>query len=389
MANPFTITTAADAVRLDTQGRGSTTFTVSNRSGQSRRGRAQLVPSDPGQASWLSLDGEAERNFAADGTQQYTVRVAPAPGAPTGRYTFGLDVVSVENPDEEWSQGPKVAFEVAPSQPPKKPFPWWIVVAIAVLLVAAVIGWLVLRNREPKVPDEPKVVGVLERCRKDADCGANLTCALAAASNQGICVGKVGFSPCQSNRACADGLTCHAGSCRGPLGFSPCSSDAQCGPALACLNGTCVGAAGFKGCGADPDCGGGLACQASVCLGRLHFRPCKEGECGAGLSCVDGQCIGAPGFRGCAAAADCQAGLECSGGACLGPFRYRTCSATSDCVPGLACGNGSCLRQPGAPCANAADCSTGNCVIRMKEVRVHVPLGPPIIQHVPEGLFCQ
>jgi hypothetical protein len=394
MPNPFSITAAADSVPLDAQGRGSTTFTVSNISGQLRRGRARLVPSDPGQASWLSLDGEAERNFAADGTQQYTVRVSSPPGAPVGRYTFGLDVVSVENPDEEWSQGPKVAFEVAPSQPPKKPFPWWIVVAVAVLLVAAVIGWLVWRNREPKVdepkvPDEPKVVGVLERCRKDADCGANLTCALAAASDQGICVGKVGFSPCQADRACADGLHCNDGSCRGPLGFSPCSSDAQCGPALACLNSTCLGVAGFKGCGADTDCGGGLACQANVCLGRLHFRPCKEGECGAGLSCVDGQCIGAPGFHGCAAAADCLAGLECNSGACLGPFRYRTCSANSDCVPGLACGNGSCLHPPGASCSNDTECSTGHCVMRTRRVEIPMPFGPKIVKDIPEGLFCQ
>jgi hypothetical protein len=152
MPNPFTITAAADAVRLDSQGRGSTTFTVSNRSGQPRRGRARPVPSSPEQASWLSVDGEAERNFTADGTHQYTVRVAPPPGSPAGRYTFGLDVVSVENPDEEWSQGPKVAFEVAPS-PAKKPFPWWIVVvAAAVLLVGGLVAWLMSRRDGEPAP---------------------------------------------------------------------------------------------------------------------------------------------------------------------------------------------------------------------------------------------
>jgi len=147
MPNPFSITAASDSIRLDAQGRGATTFTVSNRSGQARRGRARLAPSDAGQASWLSVDGEAERSFSPDGTQQYTVRVAPPPGAPVGRYTFGLDVVSVENPDEEWSQGPKVAFEVAASQPAKKPFPWWIVVAAgAVLLVGGLMAWLMSRG---------------------------------------------------------------------------------------------------------------------------------------------------------------------------------------------------------------------------------------------------
>ena|GEM_PF-1238574 len=392
MPNPFSITAASDSIRLDAQGRGSTTFTVSNRSGQARRGRARLVPSDAGQASWLSVDGEAERSFSPDGTQQYTVRVAPPPGAPVGRYTFGLDVISVENPDEEWSQGPKVAFEVAASQPAKKPFPWWIVaVVIAVLLVAAVIGWLLSRGSKPAepTPADTKAGGVLDRCRKGADCGTNLTCTAAATGGEGICVGRVGFSPCESDRACADGLHCHDGSCRGPLGFKPCSGDAQCGPGLACLRNACLGTAGFKGCGTDTDCGSGLACQSGVCLGRLRFAPCKQGECGVGLSCVAGQCLGAPGFHGCAAVADCQAGLECIGGACLGPFRYKTCSASTDCAPGLACGNGSCLRPPGVPCANAADCSTGRCVMRMRRVELPMPFGHNAHQDIPEGLFCQ
>lgn len=152
MPNPFSITTATDTIRLDAQGRGSTTFTVSNISGRPRRGRARLVPDRPEQASWLSIDGEAERNFTADGTHQYTVRVAVPPGAPPGRYTFGLDVVSVENPDEEWSQGPKVRFEVAASQPAGKPFPWWILVLIlGLLLVGGLVAWLVSRNRKPVV----------------------------------------------------------------------------------------------------------------------------------------------------------------------------------------------------------------------------------------------
>jgi hypothetical protein len=157
MPNPFSITAATETIPLDAQGRGSTTFTVSNTSGQIRRGRARLVPSDPGQASWLSVEGETERNFAADGTHQFAVRVAAPPGTPAGSYTFGLDMVSVENPDEEWSQGPKVRFEVAPSQPAGKPFPWWILVLIlGLLLVGGLVAWLVSRNHKPVILAEAK-----------------------------------------------------------------------------------------------------------------------------------------------------------------------------------------------------------------------------------------
>jgi hypothetical protein len=158
MANPFSITAATDTIPLDAQGRGSITYTVSNVSGQPRRGRARLVPSDPTQASWLKVEGEVERSFTADGTHQYTVRVAVPPGTPAGRSMFGLDVVSVENPDEEWSQGPRVGFAIAPSVPAKKPFPWWIVVVLAgVLLVGGLVAWLASRDRyvEPVVDVEP------------------------------------------------------------------------------------------------------------------------------------------------------------------------------------------------------------------------------------------
>lgn len=391
MPNPFSITTATDTVRLDAQGRGSTTYTVSNISRQLRRGRARLVPSAPGQASWLSVDGEAERNFTADGTHQYTVRVAVPPGVPPGRSTFGLDVISVENPDEEWSQGPRVGFEVAPSQPAKKPFPWWIVaVVLAVLLVGGLVLWLVLKNRRVEV-------GHGEICNPgEMECAAGLVCSDIA---EGVkkCLGNEGFAGCGKPEDCVSGLICRSGTCARPAGvLEPCAVPENCAAGLTCARdtgsgrGICVGKAGFSPCDSDRTCADGLACQGKTCRGRLHFTPCsKDGECGEGLTCAAGACLGAPGFPGCSSPEDCAAGLQCHEGACRGPLHFATCDAPTDCVPGLVCANGRCLLPPGAPCASDVadvDCSTGHCEMRWTDVGG--PVGV-IGVRIPAGFFCQ
>jgi hypothetical protein len=120
ISSPFAITTATNLVMLDTKNRGRATFTVSNRTRTAARGRAQLVPQKPEQAHWLRIDGNAERDFAPDGLQQYSVSVLVDPGTPTGRHNFRLDMNAVM-PASGVIEGPSVAFEVTTLVPiPKK-----------------------------------------------------------------------------------------------------------------------------------------------------------------------------------------------------------------------------------------------------------------------------
>ncbi|HEY6292471.1 MAG TPA: hypothetical protein VI455_13050, partial [Terriglobia bacterium] len=129
MASVFNITTASSTVQLDARGHGEIAFTVSNTSGRHLRGRAKLVPHDPGQRDWLMVAGEPERDFPVNGAQQVTVQVAVPVGSKEGRYTFRLDGVSVQNPDEDYTQGPTVAFAVAEQEVPRR-FPWWIAASV-------------------------------------------------------------------------------------------------------------------------------------------------------------------------------------------------------------------------------------------------------------------
>jgi hypothetical protein len=91
--------------------------------------------------------GEAERDFAVAGTQQYTVQVAVPPEAAPGTYTFRFDEVGTANPDEELTRGPEVAFAVPappPPPPPRKPFPIWIPIVAGVVILLVIIGVIVV-----------------------------------------------------------------------------------------------------------------------------------------------------------------------------------------------------------------------------------------------------
>ena len=151
MARPFAITTANTTIQLDAKGAGEVSFTVTNSSKHSLRGRARVVAKDPTNESWLSIAGETERDFPPDATQQFTLRVQVPQGSPAGTYRCAISVASIENPDEEYADSPVVAFEVKQSEVAPKKFPWWIIiVVVAVLVVTGVVIYIVTR---PK-PDE-------------------------------------------------------------------------------------------------------------------------------------------------------------------------------------------------------------------------------------------
>ncbi|SRR5258706_4008635 len=140
MPGPFTITAQTPAVQLSDQREGQASYNVANSSGQPIRGRARLATLGQTQADWLKPIGDVERDFAAGETQPYAVQIQVPAAAAAGDYTFRLDMVGVENPDELYSQGPSVTFHVPEGAPPPKP-----VVKRGYLLVVAggVVGGLV------------------------------------------------------------------------------------------------------------------------------------------------------------------------------------------------------------------------------------------------------
>jgi beta-lactam-binding protein with PASTA domain len=152
MPSSFSVSAASPTIALD-RNQATATFTVSNVSPVPVRGRLKVEPIPPTQASWLALDGEAEREFATNQAEQVRVKIAVPGGSPAAAYPFRLNLYSIALPDDDFTEGPVVTFEVK-APPPPQPLPWKLILGLvaAVLVVAAVATVVVLMQPKP-VPD--------------------------------------------------------------------------------------------------------------------------------------------------------------------------------------------------------------------------------------------
>ncbi len=143
----FTITAAGTRVNLDSSGTARAQFTVTNTTPQSLKGRLLTRPAAPASPDWFTIVGESVRDFGPNAAEQVVVQLTVPTGSPPGAYSFRLDAVSQVDPDEDFTEGPSVAFDVAPAPPPpKKKFPWWLVIVLGVLLVVVAIFVVIALN---------------------------------------------------------------------------------------------------------------------------------------------------------------------------------------------------------------------------------------------------
>jgi hypothetical protein len=135
----FVVTTPTNELTLDAATRkGTIPVTVSNISGRPLRVRLNLVPTAPMEASWLSVEGEAEKEFANGASNQFTAVVTIPPTAPAGSYVFKPVAAAEDRPMEEFTEGPPLSAKVAEAKPAKK-FPWWMVAAAVGVIVLAFV----------------------------------------------------------------------------------------------------------------------------------------------------------------------------------------------------------------------------------------------------------
>lgn len=152
----FVVTSASQSASLDEQGRCDVSITVTNSSPKPARAAARPMPLGSTNTAWLTVAGEKERSFAALESHQITVRVQAPPNTPPGRYSFRLNIASVQNPEEDFTEGPEIAFDVKlRPEPVAKPgrFPLWILFVILGVVIAGAVGtWLLWPSGAP-VPD--------------------------------------------------------------------------------------------------------------------------------------------------------------------------------------------------------------------------------------------
>ena len=156
----FAVTAAGQKVSLDSSGAAQASFTVTNTTAEALNGRLLATPSDPAKPAWFSISGDSVRSFAPNAAVQVVVQLNVPPTTAPGSYAFRLDAVSEVDPDEDFTEGPSVAFEVtAAPAPPKKKFPWWILAivgAVVLLIIIGVVIWLLTKgNGNPPTPTTP------------------------------------------------------------------------------------------------------------------------------------------------------------------------------------------------------------------------------------------
>lgn len=115
----FSITTPSASVQLAPNRIGEVSFTVSNVSDRKLRARVRVTPAQGAPAGWFSVEGDAEQDFDAGGARQFTVRVEPPLGAAAGSYSFRLDAIGIEHPDDDYTEGPSCEVKVPGSAPPR------------------------------------------------------------------------------------------------------------------------------------------------------------------------------------------------------------------------------------------------------------------------------
>ena len=154
MSRPFVITTSTAKAALNKQGQGKVSFTVSNETSRPLKAQIKTKALNSAQEEWLTLSGESERDFPTSGSQQVTVEINVPEGTPPSKFDFRIDVASVYNPEEEYTEGPTVAFEAPEPKPKKKKFPWWILaVVFGVLIIGGLVTFLVTRSENIDVPN--------------------------------------------------------------------------------------------------------------------------------------------------------------------------------------------------------------------------------------------
>lgn len=140
----FSITTPSASVQLAPNRVGEVSFTVTNVGDQRLRARVRVTPSPGAPPDWFSVGGDAEQTFDSGAARQFTVRVEPPLGVAAGSYSFRLDAIGIEHPDDDYAEGPTVQVSVPGSAPPRVTTPRGYLTTLVGALIGGVVGELII-----------------------------------------------------------------------------------------------------------------------------------------------------------------------------------------------------------------------------------------------------
>jgi hypothetical protein len=155
----FQVTTPNARVNLRPDGTLEVPYSVTNVSGGARRAAFSVKTSDAQTQRWYSIRGAPSLEFSPGTTQQVTVVVTPASGAPAKDYSFSLIAALADNPDVDFSEGPAVTYTV--HEKGDFHFPWWILLAaLAIVIIVAAIFLIARHLNKTTVKTMPDLTGM-------------------------------------------------------------------------------------------------------------------------------------------------------------------------------------------------------------------------------------
>jgi hypothetical protein len=150
--NIVTIKEVKGVVSCADDGTAEHVFNVKNATDNSLKVGMQLSMDEPTSAEWLQIDGSTEHKLDVETMTQVSVKVQVPSDCAPGKYSYRLRVYDPANPGDNYTDGDPVYFVVGEKkavviekeEDGKKPFKWWIPVAIAVgVIVVGVVVWAV------------------------------------------------------------------------------------------------------------------------------------------------------------------------------------------------------------------------------------------------------
>jgi hypothetical protein len=198
MVSIVKIAPVSNEITLDEKGEGVLVFTVTSTLDAAMQVGAKVIVENPEEEEWVRIEGDQERVVKAKETDQFTVSVRAPKGTAPGKHKISLLIYQVDQPGEEYTQGPDVSFEIPAGQggseipEKKKPFPVWIVIVgvVAFLaIVGGIVAWIIIspNGEEP----EPTV----EVIRVPDLSGLTLEAATAKLTGAGLAIGEVSKQP--------------------------------------------------------------------------------------------------------------------------------------------------------------------------------------------------
>jgi hypothetical protein len=165
---PTRLSMAETSQGADRIQKGTLTLTVRNNSARSRAGRVAIETQGTAKPDWFSIEGalptsprEVEREFQAKASETIRVTIQVSDAGPAGSHLFRVRATAEDDPDDDFTVGPNVAFEVAAAAAPqpKPQFPWW-AGAIAAALVLLLVGGMAYVVFVPVGPKVPQIIGM-------------------------------------------------------------------------------------------------------------------------------------------------------------------------------------------------------------------------------------